>query len=179
MIGEIRDFDTLDIAVKAALTGHLVLSTLHTNSASSAVTRLLHMGLPSHLVGATLRLSVAQRLVRRLCVQCRRPRPLSEAESYTLDLPDAAGQTVYEAGGCIYCAGHGFAGRMGLFECMEMDGELAALLSRTCSEVELRAALQNRGFRSLRRDGAAKVLAGLTTIKEVVEATADYGAREE
>jgi type IV pilus assembly protein PilB len=179
MIGEIRDFDTLDIAVKAALTGHLVLSTLHTNSASSAVTRLLHMGLPSHLIGATLRLSVAQRLVRRLCVQCRRPRPLSEAESYALDLPDAAGQTVYESGGCIYCAGHGFAGRMGLFECMETDGELAALLSRTCPEVELRAALQSRGFRSLRRDGAAKALAGLTTVKEVVEVTADYGVREE
>ena len=179
MIGEIRDLDTLDVAVKAALTGHLALSTLHTNSASSAVTRLLHMGLPSHLVGATLRLSVAQRLVRRLCVHCRRPRPLTQAESYALDLPNATGKTVYEAGECIYCAGRGFVGRMGLFECMETDAHLSALLSRACAEGELREVLRRRDFRSLRRDGAAKALAGLTTIKEVVEATADYGVREE
>lgn len=169
MIGEIRDLDTLDVAVKAALTGHLVLSTLHTNSAVSAVTRLINMGLEPYLIGATLRVSVAQRLVRRLCRHCRKQRALNRAEAHALGSPDLAEAQVYEAHGCMYCAGRGFVGRMGVFECMAPDAETAALISKGVTEAELLAAIKAKNFRGLMEDAAMKVLAGLTTVKEVLE----------
>jgi type IV pilus assembly protein PilB len=170
VIGEIRDRDSLDIAVKASLTGHLVFSTLHTNSAVSVVTRLLDMGMPAHLLGATLRLAVAQRLVRRLCAHCRRPAALSVAHAEALGVPEAAGTTVYEPAGCLYCAGRGYAGRMGLFECVPVDAHLAALIARGVPEVELVAHLRGGHGKTLLADGAAKVRAGETTVREVLEA---------
>jgi general secretion pathway protein E len=170
VIGEIRDLESLDIAVKASLTGHLVFSTLHTNNAISVVTRLADMGMAPHLIAATLRLSVAQRLVRRLCQKCRRPVALDEASARALGVPEAVGATVHESVGCVYCAGRGFAGRMGLFECLAPDTELAALIARGTPEVELAAHLRRGQFKSLRADGAAKVLAGQTTVREVLEA---------
>ncbi len=174
MIGEIRDTDSLDIAIKASLTGHLVLSTLHTNDATSVVPRLLDMGVQPHLISATLRLSVAQRLVRRLCLHCREPRALTEAAALAIGNQALAGQTVYEPKGCLYCAGRGFAGRMGLFECAANDGEIASLIAGGCSHADLVAALKRKGFRTLLDDAAAKVLAGLTTVEEVLEVATDY-----
>ena len=129
MIGEIRDGETADVAIKASLTGHLVFSTLHTNSAASAITRLLDMGTDRFLIAATMRLAVAQRLVRRLCTRCRRPRPLADAEALALGFPEAAGTTVYDAGGCMYCADRGYVGRLGLFEMLPFDESLSRLVA--------------------------------------------------
>ena len=171
VIGEIRDLDSLDIAVKASLTGHLVFSTLHTNNAVGAVTRLIDMGMPAHLIGATLRLCVAQRLVRRLCPHCRRPVTLDEPMALTLGLPEAAGRSVHEAGQCLYCAGRGYSGRMGLFECAPIDAEAGALIAHGFSESALTGMLSKRGFRTLLADGAEKAVAGLTTVREVLNAT--------
>ncbi|MCE9610881.1 MAG: GspE/PulE family protein [Chthoniobacter sp.] len=173
VIGEIRDLDSLDIAVKASLTGHLVFSTLHTNNAVSVVTRLADMGMPAHLIGATLRLAVAQRLVRRLCPQCRRPVALGAAHARALGIPEAAGETVFENAGCLYCAGRGYAGRMGLFECAAIDADLAGLVSRGVPESALAEALRAKRFRTLLADGAGKVRAGLTTVREVLDAATE------
>lgn len=173
VIGEIRDMESLDIAVKASLTGHLVFSTLHTNSAVSVVTRLADMGLAPHLIAATLRLSVAQRLARRLCQHCRRPMPLSEVQARALNIPDEAGTTVYESAGCLYCAGRGFTGRLGIFECLAPDREFAALIAKGVPEVELAAHLRRSQFKTLLVDGVAKVRAGLTTAREVLDAATD------
>lgn len=172
IIGEIRDAESLDIAVKASLTGHLVFSTLHTNSAVSVITRLLDMGLPAHLAAATLRLSLAQRLVRRLCARCRKPVPLSAAHATALGMPDAAGSTVYEPQGCLYCAGRGFTGRMGLFELAEMTPELAGLITSGAPEHQLAGSLAQSGFRTLLADGAEKILTGQTSVAEVLAAAA-------
>ncbi len=174
VIGEIRDLDSLDVAVKASLTGHLVFSTLHTNNAASVVTRLVDMGMPAHLIGATLRLCVAQRLVRRLCSHCRRPVPLEAGHAQALGVPEAEGRPVYEAEGCLYCAGRGFAGRMGLFECAAFDRDLYTLVSKGATEADLIATLRGKGFHSLIQDGAAKVLSGLTTVQEVLGAVTEY-----
>ncbi len=173
VIGEIRDLDSLDIAVKASLTGHLVFSTLHTNDAVSVVTRLTDMGMPPHLVGATLRLAVAQRLVRRLCGHCRKPVELGADDARALGVPESAGATVWEPHGCLYCAGRGSDGRMGLFEMAAIDPGTASLISRGADEPTLAAALRATGFRSLRADGAAKALAGLTPVRDVLDATLD------
>ncbi len=174
VIGEIRDLASLDVAVKASLTGHLVFSTLHTNNAASVITRLIDMGMPAHLIGATLRLCVAQRLVRKLCAHCRRPVPLSAQHALALGIPAAEGQPVFETEGCLYCAGRGFAGRMGLFECAPLDNDLSSLVARGVNESDLIAALHRKGFHTLLQDGAAKVLAGFTTVQEVLNAVTEY-----
>ena len=144
MIGEVRDVETLDVAVKAALTGHLVLSTLHTNDAIGAVTRLRDMGLENHLAAATLRMSIAQRLVRRLCRDCG-------------------------GAGCLACAGRGYFGRIALFELFRPDGELARLIAEGANEATLRAAAVAAGFESLADDAARKVAEGITTDAEVAK----------
>lgn len=174
MIGEIRDEDSLDVAIKAALTGHLVLSTLHTNTAAGAVTRLANMGVPSHLIGATLRLSVAQRLVRRLCAYCRQPSELTSAEAIALGQPEIAERHTFKPQGCLYCAGRGFAGRIGLFECMAPDTEIAALISEGINEADLMATLRRKGYRTLMEDAVSKVLDGLSTVAEVLEVATDF-----
>jgi len=169
MIGEIRDMDTLSIAVKSALTGHLVLSTLHTNSAPSAITRLADMGLERYMIAATLRLCVAQRLVRKLCAQCRVARPLGLTEAATMGRRDLEGATVYDAGGCIYCAGRGYVGRIGLFELLAFDSELGVRVTAGDSEAQLAAVTRERKQSSLMDDAVEKVLAGLTTVREVLQ----------
>jgi type II secretory ATPase GspE/PulE/Tfp pilus assembly ATPase PilB-like protein len=174
MIGEIRDADSLDIAIKAALTGHLVLSTLHTNNATSVVTRLADMGVPAHLIGATLRLGVAQRLVRRLCPECRQPASLSPAEAIALGSPALAGRTAYRPRGCLYCAGRGYAGRVGLFECLAPDAQIAGLIEGGGTEAQLLSAVRGKGFRSLLDDAVAKVLAGVSTVAEVLEVVTEF-----
>ena len=170
MIGEIRDPDTLDVAVKAALTGHLVLSTLHTNSAAGAVTRLADMGLESFMSAATLRLSAAQRLVRKLCTHCRKPRPLTDAEALALGCREAAGKPVFEPGACAYCAGRGWVGRIGLFELLPIDSSFAEMIVKKASEATLIGAMKERKIALLIDDAREKIFSGETTVKEALQA---------
>lgn len=170
MIGEIRDGETADVAIKSALTGHLVFSTLHTNSAASSVTRLIDMNVARYLVAATLRLVVAQRLVRRACSHCREPRTLTEEEATLLGNPAMAGRTVYEPRGCMYCANKGFVGRLGLFEMMPADAALSRLIASGAEEGELVEEMRRRGTRLLVDDAMEKLAAGDTTVGDVLRA---------
>jgi type II secretory ATPase GspE/PulE/Tfp pilus assembly ATPase PilB-like protein len=174
MIGEIRDAETASIAVKASLTGHLVFSTLHTNTATGVVTRLLDLGIEPFLIAATLRLSVAQRLVRRLCPHCRRERPMLETEALSLRQPKLTGHPVYEPVGCIACAGRGYTGRIGLFEILESSESFANLISSGATEDALNDHLRQRGESLLLDDGLEKILDGRTTVKEVVSAVTTW-----
>ncbi|MBP5787813.1 MAG: type II/IV secretion system protein, partial [Kiritimatiellae bacterium] len=167
MIGEIRDAESLDTAVKASLTGHLVLSTLHTNDAPGAVTRLLDMGLAPHLLAATLRLAMAQRLVRKLCPVCRRPYTMGEEEAVMLGHPELAGKTAWKPGGCLTCAGKGTRGRTGIFELLAPDSELVGAIARGAGAAELERALAARGHRGLAEDAIAKILDGTVTPGDV------------
>ncbi|MEM6469825.1 MAG: ATPase, T2SS/T4P/T4SS family, partial [Planctomycetota bacterium] len=170
MIGEIRDAETADVAIKAALTGHLVLSTIHTNNAASAVTRLVDMGVDRFLIAATLRLAVAQRLVRRLCSKCHIPRPLTDAEAIALGHPEQAGATVYDASGCHFCANRGFIGRLGIFELLSMDEQLSTLVAGGADEASLVSAARDQGMTQLSDDGLAKLLDGSTSPAELLTA---------
>ncbi len=170
MIGEIRDDTSLDTAVKAALTGHLVLSTLHTNDAVSAVTRLRDMGLAPHLLAATLRLSAAQRLVRRLCPACREAFALDAAQAALLGRRDLAGATVWRAHGCLACAGRGYSGRTGVFELVTPDTAFASRIAAGAHEDALRALLAEAGTPTLADNAVAKLLSGETDIGEILRA---------
>jgi type IV pilus assembly protein PilB len=174
MIGEIRDRETADVAIKASLTGHLVLSTLHTNSAASVITRLSDMGVDRYLTAATLRLAVAQRLVRRLCEHCRKPRELTTAEAIALDRPAAAGATVYEPGGCLYCANRGFVGRMGVFEMLSVDERLARAIAEGAEEAAIVGMAREQGVKRLTDDAFEKLTAGKTTVRETLSAVTTW-----
>ena len=174
MIGEIRDSESLDTAVKAALTGHLVLSTLHTNDAVNAVTRLTNMGLERHLTAATLRLSVAQRLVRSLCPYCREPYVVTSEEAALFSRPELEGRTVWKPHGCVYCAGRGLRGRMGLFEFFKPDLEVSSAIASGATEPEIAALRRARVERTLTEDGLGKCLAGYTTLREVYRVAGVY-----
>ncbi|NLL84091.1 MAG: type II/IV secretion system protein [Lentisphaerae bacterium] len=173
MIGEIRDRESLDTAVKASLTGHLVLSTLHTNDAVSAVTRLADMGLAAHMIAATLRLSAAQRLVRRLCPHCREGYAISAAEAGALDRPALEGETAWRSQGCLCCAGRSLSGRTGIFELMVPDTEVASLIAASAPIGDIIACLRSQGVPSLADDAIRKVLAGETSIDEILKITVD------
>ena len=170
MIGEIRDGDSADVAIKAALTGHLVLSTLHTNTAPGAITRLVDMGVERYLVAATLRLAVAQRLVRRLCPHCRQPRALSPSEAETLGAPAAAGLEVYEPAGCLRCAGRGFSGRIGLFELLEVERPWAARINAGADETALINAMHEAGIPTLTEAALRRLREGQTSFTEAATA---------
>jgi type II secretory ATPase GspE/PulE/Tfp pilus assembly ATPase PilB-like protein len=174
MIGEIRDRETADVAIKASLTGHLVLSTLHTNSAASVITRLSDMGVDRYLTGATLRLAVAQRLVRRLCQHCRKPAELSVSEALALDHPESAGMTVYEPGGCLYCANRGYTGRLGLFEMISVDEDLAREIADGAEEAAIVSIARKKGTPRLNDDAFQKITAGLTTVREALSAVTTW-----
>jgi type IV pilus assembly protein PilB len=174
MIGEIRDHETADIAIKSSLTGHLVFSTLHTNSAAGVVTRLADMGVERYLIGATLRLAVTQRLVRRLCVHCRRARPLAADEALALGQPEAAGREVAEAHGCPYCAGRGYAGRLALFELLPSDEQLARRIAQGCTEAELTTWSREQGLGLLLNDAVEKLFTQRTTVREVLSAVSAW-----
>ncbi|MCY2928339.1 MAG: ATPase, T2SS/T4P/T4SS family, partial [Planctomycetota bacterium] len=176
MIGEIRDAETLDVAIKASLTGHLVLSTLHTNSAAGVVTRLADMGAQRFLLAATLRLCVAQRLVRRLCRQdgCRVEQTLTEAQAAALGQAELAGRTVYAPGGCLYCEGHGYSGRMGLFELMPVNTPLVERIAAGAGEEELDRLRREQGRLSLRDDATEKLLAGQIAFADAMEAVETF-----
>ncbi len=172
MVGEIRDEETAVIAVQSALTGHLVLSTLHTNDAPSALPRLVDMGAEPYLLASSVRGVLAQRLVRRLCPHCRRSRAATREEAAWMGA-DHVGVTLYDPGACEHCAGVGFRGRTGLFELMPVTDALRPLIMQKASASALRQAAAAEGFHSLREDGRRVVAAGITTIAEVVRVTED------
>ncbi|MSP50906.1 MAG: type II/IV secretion system protein [Alphaproteobacteria bacterium] len=174
MIGEIRDRETAEISVQAALTGHLVLTTLHTNDAASAVTRLLDMGIESFLLASVLRAVVAQRLVRTLCLACRAPyRPSAEEAAYAGIAPTADGQMpdFFHAVGCPACGGTGYSGRTVVAELLPVDEVVRPLILQRADWHTIARAVGAAGVRSLAADGFAKVRAGVTTIAEIVRVT--------
>ena len=173
MVGEIRDAETADIAVKAALTGHLLLSTLHTNDAPSTVTRLRHMGVASFHIASSVTLITAQRLVRRLCEHCKVPArisPKSLRETGFLDSDLDSSWQPYQAVGCAQCH-KGYTGRMGIFQVMPISEAIQQIILRDGSAIEIAHQAQQEGVRSLRRAGLLKVKRGLTSIEEVLAVT--------
>ncbi len=173
MLGEIRDKETAQIAINASLTGHLVLSTLHTNDAPGAVARLVDIGIPPFLVSSAVRAVMAQRLVRRLCSNCKQPGELTEYEARSLNLDPAqiAKATPMRPVGCEKCRGKGFRGRLGIFEIMVADDEIRQMINHNATTLQLRHRTRELGMRTLREDGIRKVLAGMTTAEEVISST--------
>ncbi|HSC85007.1 MAG TPA: ATPase, T2SS/T4P/T4SS family, partial [Pseudomonas sp.] len=170
MVGEIRDQETADIAVQASLTGHLVLSTLHTNSAVGAVTRLVDMGVEPFLLSSSLLGVLAQRLVRVLCPHCRESRPADEAECNLLGLDPQAKPTIYHAQGCSECHQQGYRGRTGIYELVIFDEQMRTLVHNGAGEQELTRHARSLGP-GIREDGRRKVLEGMTTLEEVLRVT--------
>ena len=175
LIGEIRDHETAQIAVEAALTGHLVLSTLHTNDAPSAITRLTEMGIEPFLVGSALACVVAQRLTRRLCTHCKMPvtysRDYLEGLHFTLD-PELKPSTIYQPIGCTFCSKTGYQGRIAVQEVMTVTEELEKLAVARASSAEIGRVAREQGMVTLRDDGWSKVLLGLTSVEEVLRVVA-------
>jgi general secretion pathway protein E len=172
MVGEIRDLETAEMAIQAALTGHLVLSTLHTNDAPTAITRLLDLGVPSYLINATLLGVMAQRLVRTLCPHCKVEDALpDEATWQMLTSPWRAAlpQRVFRAEGCLECRMTGYFGRVGLYEIMTMTPALRQLVRADTELPRLREQAYREGMKPLRAAGALKVAAGVTTTDEVLK----------
>ena len=172
MVGEIRDSETAQIAVQAALTGHMILSTLHTNSAAGAIARLNDMGVEPFLLGSVLNGILAQRLVRKLCDECRVPYLASEELCSELGVDPGDAPTFFHAGGCPKCAGTGFSGRTSLLEFLIVDDVIARLILRRADAREIAEAAAAAGMRNLRSDGVAKARAGITTIEEAVRVAA-------
>ncbi len=181
LVGEIRDLETAEIAIQASLTGHLVFSTLHTNDAPSALTRLTDMGVKPFLVSTAVMAVMAQRLVRRLCAECREPYvpPASELRAAGIDPRLVEGRQVFRARGCEACRNTGYRGRVGVFELFEMDQAIRELCFKGSGTLRLREqARVSGGLVSLKEDGVRKVLSGVTTIDEVLAATAEEHAVE-
>ena len=173
MVGEIRDLETAEIAINASLTGHMVFSTLHTNDAPSAVSRLIDMGVKPFLVSASLRAALAQRLVRSICQNCKEPYEANPSELAVLGVSeDQAGSANFMQGtGCEKCGDKGFRGRKGVFEIFGVNEEIEEMIYHNVSIVELRKKAREMGMRSMREDGFRKVLAGITTLDEVLMVT--------
>jgi type IV pilus assembly protein PilB len=174
MIGEIRDLETGSIAIKAALTGHLVLSTLHTNDAPSTITRMIDMGIEAFNVASAVNLVVAQRLVRRICSNCKEPTTYPDEVLHSLDedVERARKLKFMKGTGCDTCGGTGYKGRAGLYEVMALSPEVRRLILRGGSVAELRDQAVSDGMLTLRMDGVVKVSKGVTTLEEVVKETA-------
>jgi len=175
MVGEIRDIETGGIAIKAALTGHLVLSTLHTNDAPSTITRMIDMGIEPFNVASAVNLIVAQRLVRRICSDCKEPQRYTPEELGALGLSqeELAAITFYRGAGCDICNGTGYKGRAGLYEVMALSPELRRGILRGESAAELKERAVAEGMLTLRTDGIVKIKKGVTTLEEVVKETAE------
>jgi len=178
LVGEIRDIETAGIAIQSALTGHLVFSTLHTNDAAGAVTRLKDLGVEPYLVASSVNTIIAQRLVRVLCPHCRTPRHLTPSDAATLAVDRAAEETfgtkektVYEPVGCARCFDTGYKGRQAIFEILQMDDEIRRLVLKTAESGRIREAAVKKGMKTLRQDGMAKVFEGITSIREVLRVT--------
>ncbi len=173
LVGEIRDLETAQIAVQASLTGHLVFSTLHTNDAPSSIARLLDLGMEPFLVTATLEAVVAQRLVRKICDNCKEEYEPAEAQLIRLNLrpEDVSGRTFFYGKGCEYCNHTGYRGRRGIFETMILDDDLRELIMKHTSTAVLRKEARKRGMRTLREAGLLTLFDGVTTIEEIVKET--------
>lgn len=167
MVGEIRDRETADIAIRSALTGHFVFSTLHTNDAPSAVTRLVDMGVENYLITSSVVAILAQRLVRLICAECRTP-------AGTATTPWGEQIRIFHGAGCPACEGSGYRGRAGIFELMELNDELRTLVMANADASRLTEAARRNGMRSLREDGWSKVAAGITTAEEVTRVTQEF-----
>ncbi len=177
LVGEIRDKETAEIAIQASLTGHLVLSTLHTNDAASALTRLVDMGVEPFLVGSSLVAVLAQRLVRVLCKECREAYTPTDEELREIGIkPPERAITLYRGVGCAACSHTGYRGRIGIFELMTIDDEIRGLVSQNVDSKTIKAAATRKGMGTLRADGARKVLAGITSVSEVIRATEEEGS---
>jgi type IV pilus assembly protein PilB len=175
MVGEIRDLETAEIAINASLTGHMVFSTLHTNDAPSAVSRLVDMGVKPFLVSASLRAALAQRLVRAICQNCKAPYQPNSAELAVLGINEeqAADASFMKGAGCAKCGEKGYRGRKGVFEIFVVGSEIEEMIYNNVSIVELRTKAREMGMRSMRSDGFRKVLAGITTLDEVLMVTTE------
>ena len=174
LVGEIRDFETAEIAIKAALTGHLVLSTLHTNDAPSTISRLVNMGIEPFLVATSVNIIQAQRLIRRICSNCKEEEPSMPAEGLIevgFSKDEVADLKIYKGKGCATCNNTGFKGRVGLYEVMEITDELRELIIIGASAMELRRKAIELGMITLRESGLCKIREGITTIEEVVKET--------
>jgi general secretion pathway protein E len=167
MVGEIRDRETADVAIRAALTGHFVFSTLHTNDAPSAITRLIDMGVENYLMSSSLVSVLAQRLVRLICKHCRR-------EDGTRITPYGETITTYRGAGCEHCFSSGYSGRMGIFELMELNDEIRKKIMANADAVDITGAARRNGMRNLREDGWLKVSDGSTTADEVLRVTQEF-----
>jgi general secretion pathway protein E len=167
MVGEIRDRETADIAIRAALTGHFVYSTLHTNDAPSAITRLVDMGVEEYLISSTVVAVLAQRLVRLICEKCKAP-------AGTRTAPDGTSVRCFRGAGCGECFGSGYSGRVGIFELMELNDELRELILSKSDAAKLTAAARHHGMRTLREDGWLKAGSGVTTADEVLRVTQEF-----
>jgi len=174
MIGEIRDTETAEIAVQASITGHLVVSTLHTNSAAASITRLTDMGIESYLLADSLVGVIAQRLVRRLCPKCKRAREATENEKRILDRPKDERVTIYDPVGCAYCGNTGYYRRTGVYEIMEVTPALKRLISKQASSAEIQSLAIAEGMHTLHTAAALYVLDGTTSIAEMLRITFDF-----
>ena len=176
MVGEIRDLETAEIAINASLTGHMVFSTLHTNDAPSAVSRLVDMGVKPFLVSASLRAVLAQRLIRSICGQCKTNYEPTKAELATMGMTEVSPDATFMHGiGCDTCGGLGFRGRKGIFELFTVNEEMEEMIYSNSTLVEIRTKAREMGMRNMREDGMRKVLAGITTLDEVLRVTVEEG----
>ena len=174
LVGEMRDLETAQIANRAALTGHLVLSTLHTNDAASTVVRLLDMGIPPFLLASALRLVVAQRLLRKICLECREPHEIDESSlAPYAAIPTDGRVTVFAGRGCTVCNDTGLKGRIAIYEVMPVTNEIKELIVSGARPAEICKAARDQGMRTLREAGLAKVLEGVTTLEEVLRVTSE------
>ncbi len=175
MVGEIRDFETASIAIKAALTGHLVFSTIHTNDAPSTVNRLIDIGIKPFLVASAVRTIMAQRLVRKICKYCKTPHTYSDDEyrAAGVDPAEMVGHTTYKGKGCSKCSGSGYKGRTGLYEVLAIDKNIKQSIIEKVTAGRLRVMAVQGGMRTLRMDAVAKLKAGVTTLEEVTRGTAE------
>ena len=170
LVGEIRDAETAEIAIRAALTGHLVFSTLHTNDAPSAIPRLIDMGIKPYMVASSVQAIMAQRLIRTICANCREPHQYTERQLGAVGLSpdDVEGITLYRGAGCNRCGGLGYHGRLGIFELMEMNEELRNLTFSKAPTNEIREKARSYGMLTLMEDGLRKIIQGITTIDEIL-----------
>ena len=173
LVGEIRDQETADIAVQASLTGHLVFSTLHTNDAPGAVTRLVDMGIEPYLVASSLEAVLAQRLVRLICPGCKEALPSAEVQALRAQIGPDVPHALYRAGGCRECLGTGYRGRTGIFELMLLTEDIRDLILQRASAGEVRKLAMHQGMRSLREDGMRHVSLGRSTLEELLRVTRD------
>lgn len=173
MVGEIRDLETAEIAINASLTGHMVFSTLHTNDAPGAITRLVDIGVKPFLVSTSLRCAMAQRLVRKICAKCKKPMTptAQELRSLNINPAQAATATFAQGEGCAGCNATGYRGRMGIFEIFVINEEIQKMIYEGAGSAKLREKARSLGMRTMREDGTRKVTAGLTTIEEIVSIT--------